>query len=86
MPDIPDAECVHILFGCDCRDDRFFVQALGQGELAEDAVNAVPVIQFINQREQFVHCRACGEGVFLGKNARFGTGFLFVVLPQFDGK
>ena len=79
MPDVDRAERVDVFFVGNCGNDGFFVQLFRERQLAENAVNRIFVVQFLDKREQFFLRCLFGQGVFFGKNPRRFAGFLFVV-------
>ena len=51
-PHIIGVEGIYILFGVDSEQDLFLIKVLRQGQLHQNAVNALVMIQLVDQREQ----------------------------------
>ena len=69
-------EAVHILFRGNGHEHRLFIDAVGQGELAEDAVDLLPAVELVDEVDQRLLGGGGGQGVLLAVEAA-----LLAVLP-----
>ena len=66
-------EAVHVLFRGNGHEDRFLVDGLGQGKLAEDAIDLLPGVELFDEGDEFDLGGGFRQGVLLAEKAAFLT-------------
>ena len=78
MTHVLGVEGVHVLLGVDGGNHRAVVQSLGEGQLAQDAVDVLALVEFLYHRQQFLLGGGGRQIDLLTVEAHLFAGFLLI--------